>query len=149
MEIVSNHNNKLSRIAKPVGFDWAIGNEKYGQWEEEDSTNTSTSTGRRYWRSNHSSGLFWYWMLRRRSYQRDYAGYRAYNTAGKTYYGSNIDGSTKYGTNSAYQKTKRSSFFTRRSTSSTYKSYSTRKSASSSRYSGASSTRSKSGGFGK
>jgi len=94
-------------------------------------------------------GIFWYWMLSRRSYQRDYAGHRAYSTAGRTYYGNNANGTTTYGTNSAYQKTKRSSFFTRRSTSSTWKSFSTRKSASSSRYNGASTTRSKSGGFGK
>lgn len=149
MEIVSNHNDKLSRVAKPVGFDWAVGNEKHGQWEEEDSTSTNTGSGRRYWRSNHSSGLFWYWMLSRRTYQRDYAGHRAYRTSGRTYYGNNVNGTSTYGTNSAYQKSKRSSFFTRRSTSSAYKSYSSRKSASSSRYNGASSTRSKSGGFGK
>ena len=149
MEIVSNHNNKLSRVAKPVGFDWAVGNEKHGQWEVEDSTKTNSGTTRRYWRSHRSSGIFWYWMLSRRSYQRDYAGHRAYSTAGRTYYGNNANGTTTYGTNSAYQKTKRSSFFTRRSTSSTWKSFSTRKSASSSRYNGASTTRSKSGGFGK
>ena len=151
MEIVSNHNNKLSRIAKPVGFDWAVGNDKYGQWEEEkiDSSKTTTESTRRYWRSNHSSGLFWYWMLRRRTYRSDYAANRSYNSTGRTYYGNNTNGTSTYGTNSSYQKSKRSSFFTRKSTSSSYKSYSTRKSASSSRYSGASSTRSKSGGFGK
>jgi len=150
MEIVSNHNNKLSRIARPVGFDWAVGNEKEGQWQEEDSTKSnSSSVRRRYWQSNHSSGLFWYWMLRRRNYRRDYAGYKAYKSTDKTYYGNSSGGNAIYGTNSAYQKSKRSSFFTRKSSSSIWKSYSSRKSASSSRYNGASTTRSKSGGFGK
>lgn len=153
MEIVSNHNSELSRIAKPVGFGWAIGNEEEGEWEEEnpaDSTNTS-SPHRRVWRSHSSSPLFWYWMLRRPAYQRDYVGYRVYNKAGKTYYGTNTTtGTSTYGTNSAYQKEKRSSFFRRRSSNSSWKSYSTaRKSASSSRYNGASTTRSRSGGIGK
>ncbi len=150
MEIVSNHNNKLSRVAKPVGFDWAVGNEKHGQWEvETDSTKTGTGPQRSYWRPHTSSGLFWYWMLSRRTYQSHYAGHRAYSNTGKTYYGKTQNGGTTYGTNSAYEKTKRSNFFTRRNTSATYKSFTARKSASSSRYKGASSTRSKSGGFGK
>lgn len=153
MEIVSNHNNKLSRVAKPVGFDWAIGNEKEGQWEEEtpaDSTKTQSSS-RRVWRSHHSSGLFWYWMLRRRSYQRDYGAHRAYNNAGRTYYGANTTtGRSTYGTNSTYQQAKRPRFFSRKASNSSWKSYTTaRKSASSSRYNGASSTRSRSGGLGK
>lgn len=153
MEIVSNHNNKLSRVAKPVGFDWAIGNEKEGQWEEEksvDSTNTRSSH-RRVWRSHGSSGLFWYWMLRRPAYQRNYAGHRAYQSSGRAYYGANATtGTSTYGTNSTYQKAKRPSFFSRKSSNSSWKSYSTaRKSASSSRYNGASSIRSRSGGIGK
>ncbi|WP_346881902.1 hypothetical protein [uncultured Algibacter sp.] len=155
MEIVSNHNNKLSRVAKPVGFDWAVGNSKYGEWEaaKKDSTNTnstarSSTNNRRVWRP-YSSGLFWYWMLRRPAYQRDYVGHRAYSSAGRTYYGNNTGGTSTYGTNSAYQKTKRASFFTRRSSSKTWNSFSSRKGASSSRYDGASSTRSRSGGYGK
>ncbi|OEK09388.1 hypothetical protein A8C32_11760 [Flavivirga aquatica] len=154
MEIVSSHNNKLSRIAKPVGFDWAVGNTEHGEWEQEkstDSTSTkSSSTHGRVWRSHHSSGLFWYWMLRRPAYQRDYSTNRVYNASGKTYYGENINGTSRYGTNSAYQKRKRSGFFARRKNSSSWRSFSSsKKSASSSRYNGASSTRSRSGGFGK
>ena len=153
MEIVSNHNNKFSRVAKPVGFDWAIGNNEEGEWEEEksvDSTNTRSSH-RRVWRSHNSSGLFWYWMLRRPTYQRDYTGYKVYQNTGKAYYGANsATGESTYGTNSLYQKEKRSSFFTRKSKNSSWKSYSSaRKSASSSRYNGASTTRSRSGGIGK
>lgn len=153
MEIVSNHNNKLSRVAKPVGFDWAIGNENEGEWEQEtpaDSTKTRSSN-RRVWRSHHSSGLFWYWMLRRPTYRQDYGTHRAYNNAGKTYYGANsTTGKSTYGTNSTYQQSKRPKFFARKASNSSWKSYNTaRKSASSSRYNGASSTRSRSGGVGK
>ena len=151
MEIVSNHNNTLSRIAKPVGYDWAVGNDKYGKWESEqpkDSTQTTTSN-RRVWRP-HTSGLFWYWMLRRPAYQRDYISNRVYNASGRTYYGRNTSGRATFGTNSTYQQAKRSSFFTRKSNSSSWTSFTTsKKSASSSRYSSGSTTRSRSGGFGK
>ncbi len=151
MEIVSNHDNNLSRIAKPVGFDWAVGNPKYGEWEAEhpkDSTHTNTDSSRRVWRP-HTSGLFWYWMLRRPAYQRDYVSNKVYNASGRSYYGGTTNGATSYGTNSAYQKSKRSSFFTRKRSSSSWSTFRTRKSASSSRYDGGSTTRSRSGGFGK
>jgi len=162
MEIVSNHNGKLSKTAQPVGFGWAIGNPKYGEWEEVSKTQDSTSIANtttnsntrseRRWRSHGPSLLFWYWMLRRPTYQRDYAGYRTASTAGRSYYGSQSNGTSKYGTNSTYQKAKRPSFFNRRRSSNSWKSYTTsskKTSRSSSRYKSSSSTRSRSGGFGK
>jgi len=161
MEIVSNHNGKLSKKAQPVGFGWAIGNPKYGEWEEvskiQDSTHTATNTttntrSERRWRSHGPSLLFWYWMLRRPAYQRDYAGYRTASSAGRSYYGSQSNGTPKYGTNSTYQKTKRPSFFDRKRASNSWKSYTTsskKTSRSSSRYNSSSSTRSRSGGYGK
>lgn len=165
MEIVSHHNNKLSRIAQPVGFGWAIGNPKYGEWVDEKavnnsgiSTTTSTTTNatsttqnnRRVWRSHGPSMLFWYWMLRRPAYQSNYRANNAYRASGKPYYGTKPNGTSTYGTNSTYQKTKRASFFSRRTKSNSWKSFSSsKKSRSSSRYKSASSTRSRSGGTGK
>lgn len=162
MEIVSNHNGKLSRVAQPVGFGWAIGNPKYGEWEEVSKTQDSTSTSstasthtnsQRRWRSNTPSLLFWYWMLRRPAYHRDYNGYTTASTRGTSYYGSQSNGSTKYGTNSSYQKKQRPSFYSRKRSSNSWRSYtssSSRKtSRSSSRYKSSSSTRSRSGGYGK
>jgi hypothetical protein len=165
MEIVSNHNKKLSRVAQPVGFGWAIGNEKYGKWENEnaqDSTATSTAntktaqttnnsnSDRRVWRSSGPSLLFWYWMLRRPAYQRDYRGYTSSRTSGRPYYGSSTNGGSTYGTKSAYQKAKRPSFFSRKSASKSWSSFTKSKtSRSSSRYKSSNSTRSRSGGFGK
>lgn len=160
MEIVSNHGGKLSRTAQPIGFGWAIGNPKYGEWEEvtktQDSTSTASTTNsnssERRWRSHGPSLLFWYWMLRRPAYQRDYAGYRSASASGRSYYGSQPNGTTRYGTGSAYEKSKRPSFFSRRSSSNSWKSYaksSTKSSRSSSRYNTSSSTRSRSGGIGK
>ena len=153
MEVISNHNGTLSRVAKPVGFGWAIGNDKYGEWEPvmKDSTaTTSNHNSRRQWRSHTPSLLFWYWMLRRPTYQRDYAGYRASNAAGKSYYGTQANGQSKYGTNSTYQRSKRSSFFSRKRSSSSWKNHTQQKTKrSSSRYKNGSSTRSRSGGFGK
>lgn len=160
MEIVSNHGGKLSRAAQPVGFGWAIGNPKYGEWEEvtktQDSTRTASTTNsnssERRWRSHGPSLLFWYWMLRRPAYQRDYAGYRTASASGRSYYGSQPNGTSRYGTSSTYQKSKRPSFFSRRTSSNSWKSYaksSSKSSRSSSRYNTSSSTRSRSGGTGK
>lgn len=157
MEIVSNHGGNLSRVAQPVGFGWAIGNPKYGEWEEvsksQDSTSTASTTSprsERRWRSHGPSLLFWYWMLRRPAYHRDYRGYSSASAAGRSYYGTQTNGTSRYGTNSTYQKTKRTSFYNRRRSSNSWKSYSSSKnSRSSSRYNSSSSTRSRSGGIGK
>lgn len=158
MEVVSNHNGKLSRVAQPVGFGWAIGNEKHGEWEvvEEDTTktaNTNTNNGsQRRWRTNSSSIFFWYWLGSRRStYRNDYRGYQSYNARGASYYGSkNTNGNYAYGTRSSHQQTKRSSFFSRRKqNSSKWNSITSKSSRNSSRYSKGSSTRSRSGGTGK
>jgi len=145
MEIISYHNNKLSTVSQPVGYGWAIGNEKEGKWVKADSTKTST---RRVWRPRASSMLFWYWMLRRPAYQRDYRYSQSYRSSGKVYHGTNTKtGTSKFGTNSAYQKSKRAPFYKRSSTSSTWRKFKTKRS--SSRYKGSSRTRSRSGGFGK
>ncbi len=147
MEILSKHNGKISRTARPVGMGWAIGNSAHGSWEEvKDSTNTSQH--RRRWRTHSMSPFFWYWLGTRRSYS--YSGYRGYQDAtakGKSFYGTkNANGKYDYGTRSAYQEKKRSSFYNRKKSNS---SRWTRLSRSSSRYSKGSSTRSRSGGFGK
>jgi hypothetical protein len=148
MEIVSYHDSKLSRIAKPVGFDWAIGNTEHGEWVQE-SDSLGTTSNRQVWRPR-SSSLFWYWMLRRPAYQNDYSNYRTFNRSGRAYYGSSTSYGTQYGTRSAYQEKKRSSFYTRKSNSSSWTAFKTsKKSASTPRYDGASGYRSRSGGFGK
>jgi len=151
MEIISQHNGKLSYVAQPIGHGWAIGNKKYGEWVVDSTATTNSNTNRRqrsHWRP-HSSGLFWYWMLSRRTYRSDYNNSRTFNSAGKTYYGSDNKGHSTYGTNSKYQKSKRSSFFTRSKRSKTWNNYRKKTSRSSSRYNNSSRTRSRSGGFGK
>jgi len=147
MEIINLHNGTLSKVAQPVGHKWAIGNPKHGEWVA-DSTKTTNSSQNRYWRP-HTSGLFWYWMLTRRTSYSNYNNTRSYLSKGRTYYGNTGTGHSKYGTNSSYQKTKRSSFFTRTKTNKSWNNYRKKTSKSSSRYSGSSKTRSRSGGFGK
>jgi len=156
MEIVSNHNNKLSRVAQPVGFGWAIGNEKHGKWEDvkKDSTSTATNTSsnNRRWRTSPSSFFFLYWMTsRRNTYRSDYNGFQSHARRGASYYGNNASsGNYNYGTRSNHQRTTRTSFFTRRSSNSSgWNNFNNRTSRSSSRYSSGSSTRSRSGGSGK
>lgn len=151
MEIVSHHNGKLSRVSQPVGHGWAVGNPKYGKWETDSTSIVGNGSSRRYrshWRP-HTSGLFWYWMLSRRTYRSDYNNTRTFRSSGRTYYGSNKAGSSTYGTNSKYQKSRRPSFFSRKRSSSAWKNYNKKVSRSSSRYSGSSKTRSRSGGHGK
>ncbi len=163
MEIVSRHNGKVSKVAQPVGFGWAIGNEKHGEWEnvQNDSTkvasshnssSNSNSNHNRRWRTHSTSPFFWYWMLSRRStYRSDYNGYRTNYNSGRPYYGNKTSsGSYTYGTRSNYQSTNRKSFFTRKAqNASKWNNLYNRSSRSSSRYSNGSSTRSRSGGYGK
>ncbi|WP_452600949.1 hypothetical protein [Pontimicrobium sp. MEBiC06410] len=154
MEIISRHNGKTSFTAQPVGFGWAIGNEKHGEWEEtsKDSTKTNSSNSHRRWRTHSTSPFFWYWLGTRRSvYRNDYNSYRTYNSSGQSYYGRNAsNNSYAYGTRSDYQKKTRPSFFSRKTqNSSRWNNLNKKTSRSSSRYSSGSSTRSRSGGIGK
>jgi hypothetical protein len=156
MEIVSYHDGQLSRVAQPVGFGWAVGNPKYGTWEEEKTDSTATAStgsntaGERVWRSNGSGFFFWYWMMRRPAYQSNYSGFRASRGMNKPYYGATSGGNNTYGTNSTYENGKRPSFFNRKNNSTSWKSHTKQKaSRSSSRYSNGSSTRARSGGIGK
>jgi len=151
MEIMSSHNGNFSMEARPVGFEWAIGNPKYGEWEavEKDSTKVTENTKRRWRPRGTTSMLFWYWMLRRPTYRSDYRGYSNRDRSTGGYYGSTSTGKTKYGTNSTYQKSKRPSYFNRVKSSNTWSRFNKRNGRSSSRYKKGSSTRSRSGGFGK
>ncbi len=158
MEIMSRHNGKASFTAQPVGFGWAIGNEKHGEWVEtpKDSTTTNTAStsnnNNRRWRTHSTSPFLWYWLGTRRStYRNDYNSYRTYNSRGQAYYGRNTsNNSYAYGTRSSYQKKTRPSFFSRRQKNSTrWNNLNKKSSRSSSRYSSGSSTRSRSGGTGK
>lgn len=154
MEIVSKHDGKISKIAQPVGFGWAIGNEKHGKWEavQKDSTNNNVANNNRRWRTSSTSSFFWLWMLSRRTtYRNDYNGYRSSYSAGRPYYGNRTsNGSYSYGTRSNYQSTNRRSFFNRRAqNTSRWNSLNSNSSRNSSRYSNSSSTRSRSGGTGK
>ncbi|CAM1350604.1 hypothetical protein [Tenacibaculum insulae] len=154
MEIVSKHNGKLSKVAQPVGFGWAIGNENHGEWEaiQGDSTTTKSTESKRRWRTHSTSPFFWYWLATRRStYRNDYNGYKTHANSGKSYYGSNTStGNYNYGTRSNYEKTTRSSFFSRKTQNATkWNSLTNKTSRNSSRYSKGSSTRSRSGGYGK
>lgn len=152
MELVSRFDGPISTVVKPFGFDWAIGNEKYGEWVVDSTTVKTTTTGQRqYERRWHyhpgSSFLFYYWMFSRPVY---YGSYRTYGTSYRgrsAYYGS---GNRSYGTSSPYQKKHRSSFYSRKAKSSSWSRRSrARRSGSSSRFRGGSSTRGRSGGFGK
>ncbi|RSC95144.1 hypothetical protein [Tenacibaculum singaporense] len=150
MEIVSNHNGRLSRVAQPVGFGWAIGDKKHGEWEETSKDSTKTSNHHRRWRTHGTSPFFWYWLgTRRNTYRNDFNSYQSHYRSGKPYYGYN-NSNYSYGTRSAYERTNRSSFFSRKvQNMSKWNSLNRKVSRSSSRYSSGSSTRSRSGGFGK
>ncbi|CAA0195722.1 Probable lipoprotein precursor [Tenacibaculum maritimum] len=156
MEIVSSHNGKLSRVARPVGFGWAIGNKKHGEWEavQKDSTNKSSTnhSSQRRWKTYSSSPFFWLWLGSRRNiFRNDYSGFQSSNHRGSSYYGNkDARGNYTYGTRSTHEKTARSSFFSRKKEhTNRWNSLSGTSSRSSSRYSSGSSTRSRSRGYGK
>ncbi len=150
MELASYNEGTFSSTAKPVGFDWAIGNEKYGEWVVDSTSTTGTDPNQqqeRRWRYRPGSFLLTYWMFSRRSTGfGTYSNY-ANNYRGKTpFYGS---GANSYGTNSPYQKANRSQFYSRKTSNASWSTHNTRKSKSSSRFGGSSKTRGRSGGFGK
>jgi hypothetical protein len=147
MELISYHNGSFSNHPKPVGFDWAIGNENHGEWVV-DSTNVN-NTGQqqeRTWRYRPGSFFLTYWLLSRTTRYGTYGNYASNYRGRSGFYGS---GANTYGTNSTYQRANRSQFYSRKTSSSSWSSYNTRKSKSSSRYGGGSSSRGRSGGFGK
>ena len=148
MELISYHNGELSTTPKPVGFDWAVGNEKYGEWVVDSTLTTANGEPEKTWRYHRSPArmMFYYWMFSRRTPMSSYNRYSRSYRGKAPFYGS---GATTYGTNSAYQKKARSSFYSRRASSKSWKSHTKRISRRSSRYRGGSSSRRRSGGFGK
>lgn len=141
MEIVSRHGGVVSTVAKPVGFDWAVGNEKHGEWVEDPN---ATDKSERRWRYRPGSFFMAYWLFSRPTSMGAYNRYSANRSSNKPFYGS---GANKYGTSSSYQKANRSSFYKRKAGSKSWSSF--KKTKSSSRFKGGSSTRGRSGGVGK
>ncbi len=152
MEIAAKSaDGKITKTASPPGYSNYVGNAQYGQW-----------------RDNGSGGSFWefygkYAMMStmfnmmaspiNRGYYNDY---RSNYYGRQAYYGpKSSDGSTTYGTQSAFaRKTSGNSRWTARtasrSSASSSSSWSSRTSRSSSRYTGSSGGfRSRGGGFGK
>ena len=148
MEIVSKVNGKLNKGTAPAGYNHYVGNERYGHW------------------TNRNGGSFWefygkyafmssmFHMMAypvRRSYWNDY--HTNYYGYGRAYYGPSYGGRSYYGTNSAYNSSRRthwnskSSTFKQRIRSRVSRS-SSRRSRSTSRFR-SSSYRSRGGGFGK
>lgn len=147
MELISYHNGELSTTPKPVGFDWAIGNEKYGEWVTDSTLTTSSGQPEKTWqyKSNPARFMFYYWMFSRRTPMSSYSAYSNSYRGKAAFYGSSTN---RYGTNSDYQRKSRSSFYKRKASSKLWKSH-TRASKRSSRYKGGSSSRRRSGGVGK
>lgn len=146
MEILSYHNGKLNKVAKPVGYDWAIGNPKEGEWVVEKDSVKHTS--KKVWRPRVGSMLFWYWMLRRPTPYRSYNNYGSYRGT-RPYYGYGSNKKYSYGTRSKYQEERRSGYYGRVRTSSAWTKHSKTRTRKTSRYKRSSSTRGRSGGFGK
>jgi len=147
MEIASRHDGRFSGIPKPVGFDWAVGNEKYGEWKI-DTTSTEKTVQVKKWHYHNGSRFFlMYWMFSRRTPFSTYNDYASTARNRKAYYGY---GNNTYGTNSSYNKVKRAGFYSRKAKNTSWnKTYKTRSSSRSSRYSGSSGARGRSGGHGK
>jgi hypothetical protein len=157
MEIFSHHDGKYNKTPQPVGYGWAIGNEKHGEWVKDttavagNSSSTDTSNGGRVWRTATSSPFFWLWAAsagRNAISSNGFSNYNRSMNSSKPYYGFS-GGKYAYGTRSEEQQATRSHFYARRAGSAAWSSLGKKKTRSTSRYSGGSSTRSRSGGFGK
>lgn len=155
MELATKKNGVLKKAVAPAGYSNYIGNEKYGQWNQQGGS----SFWEFYGKYAMLSSIFY--MVSspvRYSYWNDY--HRNYRPYGRSYYGSSSSGSRMYGTNSVTSRTnfknrnwntKTSSFKNRvrsRVQQSASRSRESRISRSSNRFS-TSGSRSRSGGFGK
>jgi len=144
MEIASkNSDGIISKSAAPPGYGNYVGNSRYGHWQTGSNGNSFWSFYGKYMMMSTMFDL-----MRRPYYRNDYRHYRSGGYYGsRPYYGSkSSNGSYRYGTNSAYTKKTKPSFFARKSSKRGWSSSSRRSSSSRSR---TSSSRSRSGGFGK
>lgn len=148
MELVSYHNGEISAVPKPVGFGWAVGNEKYGEWAVDSTVVSSTGQPEKTWHYHRRPGhfMFYYWMFSRRTPMSSYSAYNNGFRGKQAFYGVGKD---TYGTKSAYQRKHRSAFYSRRQSSRTWSNHKSRVSRRSSRFRGGSRSRGRSGGFGK
>ncbi len=151
MEIVTKKDGIVSKVTSPAGYSQYVGNEKYGEWRQD---NSGHSFWHFYGQYAFMSSLFHMAMFPvRYSYWNDY--YGNYYGRGRSYYGRSADGRPLYGTNSRHNSTTRSNSSWNNKSSSfkqnvrnRVKQSSSRRSRSSSRYRG-SRSRSRGGGFGK
>lgn len=148
MEIVSkNSEGKISKSAAPPGYGNYVGNSKYGEWKTNSSGNSFWSFYGKYMMMSTMFDL-----VRRPYYRNDYSHYRSGGYYGsRSYYGQKSStGSYRYGTNSAYNKQTKPSFFQRKASKRGWSESSRRSSSNTkSTRSRSSSSRSRSGGFGK
>lgn len=146
MEIASkNAEGKVSKTVGPPGYGSYVGNGQYGHWV------------------NRDGGTFWEWYGKyalfstlfntmmfpvHRSYWNDYRG--GYYGTGRSYYGPTVNGRTRYGTNSTYNRRTRprSTWYTNKSNNS-FKQRVRSSTSRSSRGFSSGGYRSRGGGFGK
>jgi hypothetical protein len=124
----------------PPGYQY-VGNQRYGQWRND-------SNGNSFWEFYGKFAFFSYMFggLTRPVYRGDWNNYRQYRTDRRPYYGSN----KQYGTQGAYTKQTKKSFFDRqKARDASRKSRFSNKFNNRSQRSKGSSMRGRSGGFGK
>ena len=139
MEVLSKQNGKLSKIASPPGYSQYVGNEKYGNWQQ---NNQGHSTWHFFGQYMFMSTMFHMAMFPvRRSLYRNYGSYRS---NGRSYYGNN----GTYGSKGRYNKNAGATSSWSKRSSSFRNNTKMKTSRRSSRFSKTSS-KSRSGGFGK
>ncbi|MCP4520236.1 MAG: hypothetical protein GY827_00830 [Cytophagales bacterium] len=146
MELASkSEDGKVSKVPSPPGYNSYVGNSRYGSW--------NGGVWIFYSRYSYMSPMLGM-DHSRRVYRNHYSTYSSVYRGSRPYYGSNVS-NPQYGTNSAYNKSKRPDFFSRRANKSGWSSSSSsaRRSRASargtSRYNSSRSYRSSGGGFGK
>lgn len=100
MEIAAKKDGKVTKNAAPAGYTNYIGNEKYGQWRQD---NNGNSFWEFYGKYAFLSSMFRLTMFPvRYSMWNDY--HSNYYRFGRSYYGPTYNGSRMYGTSSRYAK---------------------------------------------
>jgi len=129
---------KIHKVPSPPGFNGYVGNERYGNWRNDNNGNSFWAF---YGQYMFMSTMFN--MMSRPTYRSTYTGYRSYRNSPSTrnapYYGSG--GRNSYGTNSPATRASNPSFYQRKQQQSKLSSFRQKVTSNPSRYSRSSSSR--------
>lgn len=94
MEVASKVDGKVSKTVSPPGYSNYVGNERYGQWKQDNSGNSFWEFYGKYMFISSMFNL----LAGPPIYRSGYGNYRSSYLNGRSYYGSTAGGRSRYGT---------------------------------------------------